>query len=288
MSDQVKRLREIGEIAVGAILEPCGLVWHPANELLLAADRIDELERDLATANAKLASKPDVAGLVARVQSLRSARHEYDDAPSSELLLLDAVVEALSAGGETVQPNESDALLSLSAQLAEKEDATHRYKGERDAARAECQMLKERIPDEGDTRNLKEANVKLRFEIAGAMSALNSAQKGYADLSKVSERMAAQLAEKEAECTKWKDEHHFQACLTKELLPYQERAVKAEAECEGLKAIYPLLASTWFYGGWKAETVNEQAMETVMREAGWWPFESEDALLAAIAAREKP
>ena len=57
---------------------------------------------DAKRAEALLAAMPEVAGLVARVQSLRSARHEYDDAPASELLLLDAVVEALSAGGETV------------------------------------------------------------------------------------------------------------------------------------------------------------------------------------------
>ena len=52
MSDLVKRLREIGEIAIGAITEPCGLVWHPANELLPAADRIEFLERDLAECKA--------------------------------------------------------------------------------------------------------------------------------------------------------------------------------------------------------------------------------------------
>lgn len=52
MSDQVKRLREIGEIAIGAITEPCGLVWHPANELLQAANRIEQLKRDLAECKA--------------------------------------------------------------------------------------------------------------------------------------------------------------------------------------------------------------------------------------------
>ena len=57
MSDQVKRLREIGEIAIGAIREPCGLVWHPANELLPAADRIEFLERE----NVALGLKLDTA-----------------------------------------------------------------------------------------------------------------------------------------------------------------------------------------------------------------------------------
>lgn len=84
-----------------------------------------ELERDLAAANAKFAAKPDVAKLVERVQSLRAARHEWEGASSTELLLLDAVVEAL---------------LSLSAQLAEKEanlDAANARadKNEKDAGR---------------------------------------------------------------------------------------------------------------------------------------------------------
>lgn len=57
MNDQVKRLREIGEIAIGAIQEPCGLVWHPANELLPAADRIECLEHE----NAALGLKLDTA-----------------------------------------------------------------------------------------------------------------------------------------------------------------------------------------------------------------------------------
>lgn len=69
-------------------------------------DDMVAIEQDLAAANAKFAAKPDVAKLVERVQSLRAARHEWEGASSTELLLLDAVVEAL---------------LSLSAQLAEKE-----------------------------------------------------------------------------------------------------------------------------------------------------------------------
>lgn len=68
------------------------------------------------------------------------------------------------------------------------------------------------------------------------------------------------------------------------------RAQRDEANARvGLsERLYRLLASAWFYGGWKAETVNEQAMEAVMREAGWWPFESEDALLAAVAEPAPP
>ncbi len=70
MSDQAKRLREIGEIAIGAIQEPCGLVWHPANELLPAADRIEFLERE----NAALGLKLDAARMGIDELKKREAR----------------------------------------------------------------------------------------------------------------------------------------------------------------------------------------------------------------------
>ena len=70
MSDLVKRLREIGEIAIGAIQEPCGLVWHPANELLPAADRIEFLERE----NAALGLKLDTARMAVDELKKREAR----------------------------------------------------------------------------------------------------------------------------------------------------------------------------------------------------------------------
>ena len=66
-------------------------------------DRALIAEAKLASANAKLTTKQDVAGLVESIQSLRATRHEWDGAAASELLLLDEAV---------------DALLSLSAQLA--------------------------------------------------------------------------------------------------------------------------------------------------------------------------
>jgi len=40
----------------------------------------------------------------------------------------------------------------------------------------------------------------------------------------------AAIAPYKAEIERLTQEHYFQACLTKELMPYQDRAVKAEAE----------------------------------------------------------
>jgi len=41
----------------------------------------------------------------------------------------------------------------------------------------------------------------------------------------------------------WKQEHQFQAELTKQLMPYQERAVKAEKEADALKKTAAVLAN---------------------------------------------
>lgn len=70
-----------------------------------------QLERELADANAKLAAKPDVAGLVKR---LREGDHGFDRNGSHSEDRYVCLCEHLA--------NEAaDALLSLSAQLAEKE-----------------------------------------------------------------------------------------------------------------------------------------------------------------------
>jgi hypothetical protein len=49
-----------------------------------------------------------------------------------------------------------------------------------------------------------------------------------------------------------------------------------------LHAIYPLLASAWFYGNFKAETACEKRMQEIMEKAGWWPWESEADLVRAV------
>lgn len=50
-------------------------------------------------------------------------------------------------------------------------------------------------------------------------------------------RIASAHNKLRAEVAALKEEHHFQACLTRDLLPYQERAVKAEAEIERLREL---------------------------------------------------
>jgi len=53
-------------------------------------------------------------------------------------------------------------------------------------------------------------------------------------------------------------------------------------EVERLRALLPLLASAWYYGGWKAETHNEREMQKILEAEGWWPIVDEDAFIARI------
>ena len=46
---------------------------------------------------------------------------------------------------------------------------------------------------------------------------------------------------------------------------------KIEYELKQLRKLAALLQSAWFYGDWKAETLNEHEMEEIMREQGLWP-----------------
>lgn len=72
--------------------------------------------------------------------------------------------------------------------------------------------------------------------------------------------------------------------------PHEPAACGASAPSEPPRSdgedLFPLLASAWFYGGWKAETHGERKMQSVMERAGWWPIESEAALIAKIDGGE--
>lgn len=46
---------------------------------------------------------------------------------------------------------------------------------------------------------------------------------------------------------------------------------KVTYELKQLRKLAALLQSAWFYGDWKAETLNEHEMEAIMREQGLWP-----------------
>jgi len=62
-----------------------------------------------------------------------------------------------------------------------------------------------------------------------------------------------------------------------------ERELTAVTEQrDRLAEIYPLFAAAWFYGSWKAETLNERKMQETMEREKWWPWESEDKLLEAL------
>lgn len=43
-----------------------------------------------------------------------------------------------------------------------------------------------------------------------------------------------------------------------------------------------LLASAWFHGNWKPETVNEREMQEVMERNGFWPIKDQNALMALL------
>lgn len=83
---------------------------------------------------------------------------------------------------------------------------------------------------------------------------------------------------------------HF-ADLTLKHLRRAETAETALAQAESrlrdvearTVEMFSLLASAWFYGGWKAETANERRMQEIMMEAGYWPIESEEHLLSLRA-----
>ena len=46
---------------------------------------------------------------------------------------------------------------------------------------------------------------------------------------------------------------------------------KITDELKQLRKLASLLQSAWYYGDWKAETLNEHEMEEIMREQGLWP-----------------
>jgi len=84
-------------------------------------------------------------------------------------------------------------------------------------------------------------------------------------------------------------EKEVRNCTARAYAAEQKRAEKAEAlaeqfrkDAERMQEMFSLLASAWFYGGWKAETANEREMQRIMTAAGWWPIESEDELIAKI------
>ena len=72
----------------------------------------------------------------------------------------------------------------------------------------------------------------------------------------------------------WKDNH----------LAGNDEIERLRADAELWQGIAPLLASAWFYGGWRAETKNERDMQEIMERAGWWPIRSDAELMAKIDA----
>jgi hypothetical protein len=61
----------------------------------------------------------------------------------------------------------------------------------------------------------------------------------------------------------------------------EHRVVGTQDDCRKLMLIQ---AAAWFYGNWKAETVNEREMQALMERNGFWPIKDEAALLALAAS----
>lgn len=59
---------------------------------------------------------------------------------------------------------------------------------------------------------------------------------------------------------------HFQ------IMTKQERQKK-------LETLAKVLAKTWFYGGWRADTINEKVLQTLMEDLGYYPFKDESDLI---------
>ena len=81
---------------------------------------------------------------------------------------------------------------------------------------------------------------------------------------------------------------HAAAARLEALQPSPETSLQnmqtREAPRREEESLYPLLASAWFYGGWKAETHNERKMQAVMEQAGWWPIANESELLEKLSS----
>jgi hypothetical protein len=82
-----------------------------------------------------------------------------------------------------------------------------------------------------------------RFWECGA-GCLSTVRKAARTVLLATEDQAARLDSLAGEASKWKDEHAFQAALTAELLPYQERAIAAEAELARLREWIELAKAT--------------------------------------------
>jgi hypothetical protein len=53
----------------------------------------------------------------------------------------------------------------------------------------------------------------------------------------------------------------------------------AQTRQDDLDLLCGMLASTWHYGHWKAETINERDMQALLERLGWWPV-TEATLIA--------
>lgn len=64
------------------------------------------------------------------------------------------------------------------------------------------------------------------------------------------------------------------------------------AEVEGLRrdmaTLSGALASSWYYGDWKAETLDERIQQDVMERRGWWPITEDELIAKRDAALSTP
>lgn len=66
------------------------------------------------------------------------------------------------------------------------------------------------------------------------------------------------------------------------LLQKKLEALQIEnARLKKCETIVKVFAKCMYYGEWKYESPNERVIEFIMREIGYWPFESEDVMITS-------
>lgn len=72
------------------------------------------------------------------------------------------------------------------------------------------------------------------------------------------------------------------AALAQEVLALREESDETAALVKKLEGVALCMSAAMYYGGWKAETLNERELQAYMESAGYWPT-TEDEIIARRA-----
>lgn len=168
--------------------------------------------------------------------------------------LIDEVMAKHTGFGKTAQAAYYEAVHQKLAPLARQlEHELAVMREERDSQQRVCiKVMKERDALRAEVESLRDKAIRFDLDQAGIEQR---------------ERIDVELVERRAEVERLRAE-----------------VERLRADAERSQDIAPLLASTWFYGGWRAETKNERDMQEIMERAGWWPIRSDAELMDKIEA----